>query len=104
MSSARSGKKKAGSSTVYAVPHASLPVRFAFQWTARHSYPESPLAQRHVAAGLPIRHAGDHTERVATTGGTRDARNAGASTASCPSSHNTAAPMGKYHSGRRGSS
>ena|SRR5690348_10797 len=45
-----------------------------------------------------------YTERVATTGGTFDARSAGASTDSCPSSHNTIAPTGRYHSGRRGNS
>ena len=45
-----------------------------------------------------------HTDRVATTGGTCDARNAGASTASCPSSHNNTAPTGNYHNGKRGTS
>jgi hypothetical protein len=33
-----------------------------------------------------------HTERVASTGDTRDARHAGTSTADCPSNSNTAIP------------
>lgn len=48
---------------------------------------------------LPIVH---YTERVATAGGTFEARVAGPNTASWPSSHSTSTPPPRYASGRRG--
>jgi hypothetical protein len=47
---------------------------------------------------------GGHTVRVATAGGTLAARRAGPSTEIWPSSHSTTAPIGRYSTGRRGSS
>ena len=56
---------------------------------------------RLTAGAVPIVEAphgrlpGDHTERVATTGGTAAARNAGPSTAICPIAHSASAPAGR---------
>ncbi len=47
-----------------------------------------------------LRHL-NHTDLVATTGGTREARSAGASTANCPSANSSTAPSGRYVHGNR---
>ena len=54
-----------------------------------------PVPSPALAGTLSRRERENHTDRVATTGGTAAARSAGPSTASWPMAHSASAPTGK---------